>query len=84
MSTMAAGFRSRCRLLGAQDDLVEAIAADAGIDRPSMRQRLQQRGPGLFVADLVAMGIGIAHDQDRRLGQRDARRPRHLGVAVGR
>ena len=54
------------QLLGAQHDLVEAVAAHARVQHAPPGQKLQLRRPGLPVIDLVAVGEGIAHRQDRR------------------
>ncbi len=71
------------QLLGAQHGLVEPVAAHAGIDRAATDQWLQQRRPGLAVAHLVAMGVGIAHRQYGRFGQHRAGRRGRETVTVG-
>ena len=76
------GLDFRHQLLGAQHDLVEPVAAHAGIDRAAADQRLQQRRPGLAVAHLVAMGVGITDREHRRFGQHRAGRGGREAMAV--
>ena len=66
LTTITAGLYLGRQLLGAQHDLVEAVAAHAGVQHAPAGQPLQLRRPGLPVIDLVAVGEGIAHRQDRR------------------
>jgi hypothetical protein len=43
-------------LLGAQDDLIRSIAADAGIDDRDLGEGLKVGRPRLVVIDLPALG----------------------------
>jgi hypothetical protein len=55
---------------GSQDDLVQTVAADAAIQDGAAGQPLQLRGSGVEVADVLAVGEGIADRQYGRIGRR--------------
>jgi hypothetical protein len=65
---------------GSQDDLVQTVAADAAIQDGAAGQPLQLRGSGVEVADVLAVGEGIADRQYGRIGRRrlHARKPESI------
>jgi hypothetical protein len=68
--------------LGPQHDLVEAVTGHAAVQYTAARQLLQLRRPGVGVADILAVGKGIAHGEDRALGRSEvlATEPQAVGA----
>ncbi|MBI3196378.1 MAG: hypothetical protein HYZ40_02480 [Rhodospirillales bacterium] len=76
-----AGPVERRQRLGAQHDLVEAVAAHAGIEHAPPCDLLQLGRPGFGIGHLLAEGEGIAHGEDRRLaGPSLARSTKAVGI----
>ena len=64
------GLVDRRQRLGAQNDLVETVAAHPAIDHAPPDELLQLRRPCLRVSHFGAEGEGIAHRQNWRAGHR--------------